>query len=144
MTKNDAEKWMAELIAFAKERNSRFAAAVIVPSTGSHTLACNTVKQDRDITAHAEVNAIRLAYKAGLDLSRAVLITTCEPCPMCASAAIWARIPEIYFGASINDASQYMHQIHLHTEEVSDKAWYPIRITGGILREGCLQLFEEK
>lgn len=143
MTRTEAEQWMAEVVAFAIERKSRFAAAVVVPATGSYTLACNTVKKDRDITAHAEINAIRLAYKGGLDLSQAVLISTCEPCPMCAAAAIWARIPEICFGASIEDAARHMHQIHIHTAELSENAWYPVRVTGGILRDECLQLFEQ-
>ena len=54
-----------------------------------------------DPTAHAEVLAIRDAAIA-LGTSRldgATLVTTLEPCPMCAGAALVARISHVVFGA---------------------------------------------
>ena len=54
-----------------------------------------------DPTAHAEVLAIRDAAKA-LGTSRldgAILVTTLEPCPMCAGACLVARINRVVFGA---------------------------------------------
>ena len=54
-----------------------------------------------DPTAHAEVLAIRDAAKA-LETSRldgATLVTTLEPCPMCAGACLVARINRVVFGA---------------------------------------------
>jgi tRNA(Arg) A34 adenosine deaminase TadA len=49
--------------------------------------AHNTVVLTTDITAHAEVNAIRVGCKTVEDifLTDAVVATTCEPCPMCIS-----------------------------------------------------------
>ncbi|MEO0073590.1 MAG: nucleoside deaminase, partial [candidate division WOR-3 bacterium] len=69
--------------------------------------AHNTVWQDCDPSAHAEVNAIRQACRRlrTIDLSGTVLYATCEPCPMCFGAAHWARIAKIVFGASIRDAA---------------------------------------
>jgi len=60
----------------------------------------NRVVPDADPTAHAEVVAIRAACAAlgTHDLSGAVLFTSCEPCPMCLSAAWWARIGAVVFG----------------------------------------------
>src|SRR5690606_11266186 len=57
----------------------------------------NRVKLDGDPTQHAEVAAIRKACSAlGLrHLPGAILYTTAEPCPMCAAAAIWARLDGI-------------------------------------------------
>ena len=68
--------------------------------------AHNTVLQTTDITAHAEVNALRAACRAAGDifLERAVVATTCEPCPMCMAALHWARVETVYYGATINDA----------------------------------------
>ena len=54
-----------------------------------------------DPTAHAEVLALREAASA-LGTSRldgAVLVTTLEPCPMCAGAAVMARVARVVFAA---------------------------------------------
>lgn len=54
-----------------------------------------------DPTAHAEVLAIRAAA-AELGTSRldgATLVSTLEPCPMCAGAALLARVGRVVFGA---------------------------------------------
>ena len=54
-----------------------------------------------DPTAHAEVLALRAAAKA-LDSSRldgATLVSTLEPCPMCAGAALLARVERVVFAA---------------------------------------------
>ena len=54
-----------------------------------------------DPTAHAEVLAIQdAAKKLGTSrLDGATLISTLEPCPMCAGAALSARITRVIFGA---------------------------------------------
>jgi len=71
------------------------------------SVAYNTVWRDGDSTAHAEVNAIREACRSlgSIDLKGCTLYTTCEPCPMCFSAAHWAGIGCIVFGAGIADAA---------------------------------------
>jgi len=55
----------------------------------------NVARRSWDITAHAEVQAIRDACRMlkTLDLSDTVLYATCEPCPMCFSASVWASFP---------------------------------------------------
>lgn len=55
-----------------------------------------------DPTAHAEVLALRDAAKVtgGSRLDGAVLYSTLEPCPMCAGAALLARIDRVVFGAT--------------------------------------------
>jgi tRNA(Arg) A34 adenosine deaminase TadA len=62
----------------------------------------NTVTAAHDPTAHAEVNAIRAATKAlgTFSLAGCQLYSSCEPCPMCLAAAYWARIDDLYYGAS--------------------------------------------
>jgi guanine deaminase len=66
----------------------------------------NTVVLTTDITAHAEVNAIRESCLEVNDifLTDAMVATTCEPCPMCMSALHWARVGTVYYGATIADA----------------------------------------
>ena len=82
--------------------------AVIVKDGCIIAEAANTVTATNDPTAHAEVNAIRAACNAlnTFSLRGCHLYTSCEPCPMCLSAAYWARISAIYFGCSANDAAR--------------------------------------
>lgn len=80
--------------------------AVIVRGNEIIARAHNTVVQTNDPTAHAEVNAIRIASnKLGrFDLSDCVLYTSAEPCPMCLSAIMWAGIKVVYYGCRAQDA----------------------------------------
>ena len=54
-----------------------------------------------DPTAHAEILALRDAasHLGTWHLDGATLVTTLEPCPMCAGAALNARISRLIFGA---------------------------------------------
>ena len=67
----------------------------IVARAGNETRALN------DVTAHAEILAIRRAAEALGDerLSGADLYVTLEPCTMCAAAISFARIRRLYYGA---------------------------------------------
>lgn len=68
----------------------------------------NTVTTSNDPTAHAEINAIRLACKElkTFDLSGCEIYSSCEPCPMCLSAIYWARISKVYYAADRFDAKK--------------------------------------
>jgi tRNA(Arg) A34 adenosine deaminase TadA len=83
-------------------------AAVIVRDGKIVGEGVNTVTATNDPTAHGEVNAIRAAAKAlgTFTLAGCELYTSCEPCPMCLSAAYWARLDAVYYGASAADAAR--------------------------------------
>ena len=74
----------------------------IIASTG------NRVTANNDPTAHAEVNAIRLAcQKLGtFNLQGCEIYSSCEPCPMCLSAIYWAHIDTIYYANAHVDAAE--------------------------------------
>ena len=61
----------------------------------------NLVERLHDATAHAEMIAITAAsgrlHEKYLD--GCTLYVTLEPCPMCAGAIVWARVPRLVFGA---------------------------------------------
>jgi tRNA(adenine34) deaminase len=61
----------------------------------------NRTRETNDVTAHAEIAAIREASRqlASERLSDADLYVTLEPCAMCAAAISFARIRRLYFGA---------------------------------------------
>jgi guanine deaminase len=82
-------------------------AAVLVAPNGQVFEGVNRVVLDNDPTAHAEVVAIRTACQAlgTFDLTGATLYCSCEPCPLCLSAALWARIDRVQFAADRRDAA---------------------------------------
>ncbi len=67
----------------------------------------NRVVASRDPTAHAEISAIRTACAAvdSFHLPNSTLYASSEPCPMCLSAAYWARIERIVFANSRAEAA---------------------------------------
>lgn len=83
--------------------------AVVVKNGKIVAEGWNQVTSTLDPTAHAEVVALRQASKnlQQFDLSGCELYTSCEPCPMCLSAAYWARIDKIYFGNTRADAAKH-------------------------------------
>jgi len=82
--------------------------AVIVKDGKIISKAHNTVIENFDPTAHAEVNAIREACKKlnTHDLSGCTLYASAEPCPMCLSAIIWANIKEVYYANTKEDTEK--------------------------------------
>ena len=69
--------------------------------------AANAVVPNHDPTAHAEIQAIRAACaKLGTHvLEGCELWSSCEPCPMCLSAAWWARLERVHFAADRDQAA---------------------------------------
>lgn len=67
----------------------------------------NRVVASHDPTAHAEIGAIRAACTGQGDfhLHGCTLYASSEPCPMCLSAAYWARVERIVFANSRAEAA---------------------------------------
>lgn len=139
----NAEELMKIALAEAKQGDAPYGAAIA--KDGEIAIAAhNTVKRDRDPSAHAEINAIRLLTKKlnNTSLEGYTLYTTCEPCPMCATACIWAGISEIIIGASIKDLIELgVSQIDLSCEEIIAKSFRNIKVSKGLLKSDCLLLF---
>lgn len=81
--------------------------AVIVRDSEIIAGSSNSVTLDNDPTAHAEVNAIRLACRklGTYDLKGCTIYTSCEPCPMCLGAIYWAHIDRIFYANDRKDAA---------------------------------------
>ncbi len=82
--------------------------AVVVKEGKIIAAVGNRVTSTNDPTAHAEVVAIREACKTleTFDLTGCEIFASCEPCPMCLGAIMWARIDRLYFAADRIDASR--------------------------------------
>lgn len=85
----------------AGERGEVPIGAVVVAEGRIVARAGNETRAQNDVTAHAEILAIRRAALAIGDerLSGADLYVTLEPCTMCAAAISFARIRRLYYGA---------------------------------------------
>ena len=144
----DAER-MAAIAAFTArsmrtERPRPFGASIIHTKSGKLLLrALNAVAQEFDPSSHAEVRAIRKATKRLKKLSLAgyTLYTTCEPCPMCMSAALWAGLDRVVYGATIEDANRHCNQIRIPATEVAARSDMSCIVDGPVLRDGCYALF---
>ncbi|BAY15362.1 CMP/dCMP deaminase zinc-binding protein [Nostoc sp. HK-01] len=120
--------------------------AVVVKDDEVVEVAYNTVQRNNDPSAHAEMNVIRsLTNKLkNPSLEGYTIYTTCEPCPMCATACIWAGISEIVYGVSIQDLIRLnQSQIHVFCDDIIAKSFRNIKVTKGILKDECLALFME-
>ena len=124
-----------------------FGASIVDTATGKTLLkALNTVAQHFDPSAHAEVHAIRLATRRlrRLSLAGFTLYTTCEPCPMCMSAALWAGLDRVVYGATIEDANRHCNQSHIPAREVASRSDMPCQVEGPVERELCYALFTDE
>lgn len=91
----------------------------------------NRVTRDLDPTAHAEVQAIRAACASAgsFSLEGATLYTSCEPCPLCVSASLWARVDRVVFAADRDDAARGgFDDREFYELFTRDRAEWPMRI----------------
>jgi tRNA(adenine34) deaminase len=140
---------MAEIVAFTGRsmqtpRPRPFGDSIVHTASGKVLLrALNAVAQEFDPSSHAEVRAIRKATKRLKQLSLAgyTLYTTCEPCPMCMSAALWAGLDRVVYGATIADANRHCNQIRIPATEVASRSDMQCVVNGPVLRDECYALF---
>lgn len=118
--------------------------AVVVRDGVIISAAHNQVLLTKDPTAHAEIQAIRLASKVldRFDLSDCEIYATGEPCPMCFSAIHWAKMRKLYYGctnldtAAIGFDDQFIFDVIRGTSQDLQVDIEPLE------RERCLTLFD--
>jgi guanine deaminase len=104
-------RWLAEAVALAVENVDAGGGpfgALVVRDGAVVASGVNQVTSSLDPTAHAEVVAIRAACQALGDfrLNGCVLVSSCEPCPLCLAAALWARVDRVVYAADRHDAAR--------------------------------------
>lgn len=105
--------------------------AVIVRDGNLVATGQNRVTRALDPTAHAEVEAIRAACGTIGDFSLAgmTLYTSCEPCPLCVSASLWARLDRVVYAADRHDAARGgFDDREFYELFARDRAAWPTRI----------------
>jgi guanine deaminase len=102
-------------------RGGPFGAVIARPDGTIVAEGWNEVLSTNDPTAHAEVVAIRRATaKLGtFDLNGHIMYASCEPCPMCLSAILWARLDRVVFSNTREDAARIGFDDAMIYEEVA-------------------------
>ena len=142
------EQWLRLAIEKAHEGVARGQApfgACIVRGSELVVAACNIMIESTDITAHAEVTAIRLACakRQTIDLTGCVIYSTTEPCPMCFAACHWARLDRIVYGSTIADANAVgLSNLPISNDQMKQLGGSDIRLTPRVLRDECVALLQ--
>ena len=127
-----------------KKQGGPFGAVIVDKEGNIISNGNNKVLLNHDPTAHAEIVAIRNACeKLGTyDLNGCVLYTSCEPCPMCLSAAIWANIKKIYYGCTKEDANSIGFRDDIIYEFLKGENKSLVDLEN-IDRNECIKVFEK-
>jgi tRNA(adenine34) deaminase len=139
-------KFMALALAEAKkagQMNEVPIGAVVVDSEGNVTAAAhNQVITQADVTAHAEILAMRSACAAANNyrLPGTTIFVTVEPCPMCMGAIIHARVERLVFGAF---DSKWGAAGSFYNFAADDRFNHQPDVISGVCEEACRQLMQE-
>jgi tRNA(adenine34) deaminase len=105
----------------------------------------NQTQELPDATAHAEMMAIRRACESigDMDLRKATLYSTLQPCGMCTMGSIWSKVGRVVYGAGRDDVHKmYFEDRHIDTLSfIADAYRDDIVIEGGCLKEDCARLY---
>ncbi len=151
MAKAESLAWDREMLALARQEAAQGSTAgeggpfgaVVVDASGQVLAAAhNQVLAGHDPTAHAEVMAIRAACaKIGShDLQGCTLYTSCEPCPMCLAAIIWANIGRVVYGCTREDAAAIGFRDEFIYDFLAGRGAAPLEMQE-LDREACRQVF---
>lgn len=97
----------------------------------------NMTETLRDVTAHAEIQAITAASQTlgGKYLTDCTLYVTVEPCVMCAGAIGWAQVPRVVYGCADEKRGYTLFApkaLHAKTS-----------VKSGVLEQECRQLIQD-
>lgn len=139
------EDYMKELITLSKQNPRYPFAAMIIDNKTGKMLCAGVNTEGNNPTFHGEIVAIGhcAAKYPKLNWSGTTLLTTAEPCTMCAAAIALAGISKIVYGTSIAFLLEHgWHQIKLDSKTVIKHAPFrKIAVVGGVLHEKTDKLF---
>jgi tRNA(adenine34) deaminase len=130
-----------ELAREAAERNEVPVGALIVCNGEIIAEASNRREADRCVTGHAELLAIEIASRKlkSWRLLDCTLVSTLEPCVMCAGAIVQSRISHLVYGATDpKGGAQALFKVF-----DSDELNHRVQITTGVLESECSQILKD-
>ena len=130
--------------------------AVVVKGDEIISKASNRTRIDENLLHHAEMIAIDEATgKLGKrHIEDCVLYTTHEPCSMCSTASVMAKMQGVVYGATIEDMREYSEKnsnenyswrtFGISCSEIFERSKSKIYLIEGFMREECKKLFHDK
>ena len=130
--------YMVQALELAREAGSRGdvpVGALVIREGQIVGWGCNRREADCDVTAHAEVLALREACRnlGTWKLQDCTLVVTLEPCPMCAGAILNARVGTVVFGARDPAFGAVGGVLNLFEEAFPHRP----RVYGGLMEAEC-------
>lgn len=130
--------------------NMPFGAVLVAPDGAVLARAENSILTDRDITAHAEINALRAASKncTPQQIAAATMYASGEPCPMCSGAMMRTGLRRLVFGIRAVVATPYLPIAagamarSVECREVLRLAPVPVEVLGPVLEDEARAPFE--
>ncbi|RIV35142.1 nucleoside deaminase [Flagellimonas lutimaris] len=109
--------------------------AVIVVNNRIIGRAHNLTERLKDVTAHAEMQAITAAsnFLGGKYLRDCTLYVTLEPCQMCAGGLYWSQISRVVYGAADLERGFGVMGGHLHPKT---------EVVGGVMEKEAAELLK--
>lgn len=134
------EKYMELAISMAKKAFKKGeipVGAVIVKNGKIIAKSYNTKEKNKDVTCHAEINAIKKACKKlkTWHLEECELYTTLEPCMMCTGAIIQSRIKKIYFSTTNESFGELVNYVNNNKIK--------LQINGGLYKDESIKLLQK-
>lgn len=145
---NEHDHYMRLCIALAwraRETNDPAIGSLIVQGRSILAEGVEAVRGHKDVTAHAEIEAVRAACKklGSLDLSGCTLYTTVEPCMMCAYAIRLARITMVVAGSRLKDNEASARSLLTLTDAAYVPDRPPVVFIRDVLAEECAALLRK-
>ena len=132
---------MKRAIELAKRANGEIPVGTVIVKDGEIlSSAFNQKEATNDVTAHAEILAIREAEQKlkRWRLDDCEMYVTLEPCPMCAWAIINARIKTVYFGSY-----DYNYGALGSKTDLRKIANSKLKVFGGIMEDECDKILKK-
>lgn len=139
----EAMRWALEEARLALEHGDVPIGAVLLDGSGAVLVADHNRREELgDATAHAEMLVLSAASRAAGDwrLTGHTLVVTLEPCPMCAMAAVWARVDRIVYGAADLRAGGAWSLYNIPQDA---RLNHRVELVAGVLGEESAALLEE-
>lgn len=143
----DHERYMRRALEVARGNPDAPFGCVIVDSRTGEVLAQGFDEAEKSPVLHGETAAVMDLFQKhpAVDVSRLVLYTTAEPCPMCSGAILWSGIPRVVLGTRLETFETLGRpHIKIPCEEVSRRATFDgFEVVYGVLQGECDALYEE-
>lgn len=141
----DDQRWMAralELARQAAEAGEVPVGAVLVRDNEELGFGANAPISSHDPTAHAEIQALRMASgnASNYRLPGSTLYVTLEPCTMCFGALIHARVSRLVYAAAEPKAGVCESQLQLPQASFYN---HRIQIESGLMAQESAQLLKD-